>query len=405
MSARSASSAGGGTGGGRAGLTALLLVAAALGMFLLLRATPSAEPFDPRSGGPSGTRGLVLLLERLDADVSLVHTLDANDAADGTRVLVLRADLSDRQTSELTAFARAGGVVVWADPTIDPFSLTDIAGQLPAVDWTPSAEDYNVPIDECSIGALQHLTGVLAPSAFVFRSGGDSQTCFGDDRSSFVVATPYGKGWAVQLGDNEQFTNRFLRYADNAALATALLAPRAGAHVDILLGDGAAPQTSRAEVTEERTLFDLVRPSVWMALAQLAIAFIVFAAAVAIRPGRPVREPEQVPLESSELVVASGRLMQRAGHAQRAGLLLRSDCYRRLCAEHHLSPSTTVDRLDAIIAAQSTVAPGTVTERLLREVYDPTALLRLSNDLHDLELRARRPAPVLVPISSEGADT
>ena len=135
MSARSASSAGGGTGGGRAGLTALLLVVAALGMFLLLRATPSAEPFDPRSGGPSGTRGLVLLLERLDADVSLVHTLDANDAADGTRVLVLRADLSDRQTSELTAFADspAGPVSVSAVITVTPdVLLVQALSPLPA---------------------------------------------------------------------------------------------------------------------------------------------------------------------------------------------------------------------------------------------------------------------------------
>ena len=402
MSARSASGSGQGSGGGRAGLTALLLVIAALGMFLLVRATPSAEPFDPHSGSPSGTRGLVLLLEHLGATVHPVHSLDASDT--GHRVLVLRADLSERQAGELLTYVRNGGVVVWADPTIDPFSTTELAGQLPSVDWNPTAEDFNVPIDECSVAALQHLRGVLAPSAVLLSGGGDSTRCFGDDRGSFVIASPYGRGWAVQLGDNEQFTNRFLRYADNGALATALLAPTPGATIDILLGDGTAPESPRPEVTEQRTLFDLVRPSVWMALAQLAIAFIVFATAVAIRPGRPVREPEQVPLESSELVVANGRLMQRAGHAQRAGLLLRSDCHRRLCAEHHLPPSTTVDRLDAIVCAQSSVAPGAVVELLLREVYDPAALLRLSNDLHDLELRARRPAAILVPTSSEGAD-
>lgn len=402
MSARSVGG-GAGTGGGRAGLTALLLVVAALGMLLLLRANPSAEPFDPRSGSASGTRGLVLLLEKLDADVHLVHSLDVN--ADGRRVLVLRADLSDRQTQEVSEFATLGGIVVWADPAVDPFTDTDVASQLPTVDWAPSAADFNVPRNDCTIGALQHLEGVLSPSGVLLRAGDDATTCFGDDGGSFVVAVPRGEGFVIHLGDNEQFTNRYLRYADNAALATALLAPTDGTRVDILLGDGAVPESPRPEVTEERTLFDLVRPSVWMALAQLAIGFVVFAAAIAIRPGRPVREPEQVPIESSELVVANGRLMQRAGHAQRAGLLLRSDCHRRLCAEHHLPPSTTVDRLDAVVAAQSGVAPGTVVERLLREVYDPAALLRLSNDLHDLERRARRPAPILVPTSSEGADT
>ena len=403
MSARSAGVGSSGTGGGRAGITAVLLVVAALGMFLLLRATPSAEPFDPRSGSSSGTRGLVLVLEKLGAEVHLVHSLD--EGADGRRVLVLRADLSDRQTQQLDAFATSGGIVVWADPAVDPFVETDVASQLPAMDWTPSAEDYNVPLNTCSLQALQHLTGVLSPSGVLLRADARALTCFGDEHGSFVAAVAHGDGFVIHLGDNEQFTNRYLRYADNAALATALLAPTGGARVDILLGDGTAPETPRPEVTEERSLFDLVRPGVWMALAQLAIGFIVFAAAIAIRPGKPVREPEQVPLESSELVVANGRLMQRAGHAQRAGLLLRSDCHRRLCAEHHVPPSTTVDRLDALIAAQSGIAPGVVIERLLREVYDPTALLRLSNDLHDLQLRARRPAAALVPTSSEGADT
>ena len=63
----------------------------------------------------------------------------------------------------------------------------------------------------------------------------------------------------------------------------------------------------------------------------------------AIRPGRPVREPEQVPIAGSELVVATGTLMQRAHHAdERAGWLLRRQPPPR--AVHAVPPAA--DHLD-----------------------------------------------------------
>ena len=388
MSARQAGNGTAGGGGGRAALTALLLVAAALAMMLLARATPDVEPFDPRSGGASGTRGMVLLLEEVGASVRVVSDVPA--ASDGERVVVLRADLSDVQGARLRQFVADGGVVVWADPANDLFTEAGSAGSLPSVDWSPSDTDFNVPLGDCDLAALDHLRGLLAPSGELLNVGGDDVACFGDAQPSitgegaFVVASPHGDGWVVRLGDNEGFTNRWLRYADNGPLATALLAPRPGAKVAVLLGDGRAPATERAEVTEQESLLDLVRPSVWMALAQLAIAFVAVAVAIGVRPGRPVREPAQVPLAGSELVLANGRLMHRAGHADRAAQWLRSEAYRRMCSEHHLPPTTSVEQLDAAIAVHTPALAGRVAEVLSREVYGPDDLLRLSADLHDV---------------------
>ena len=43
-------------------LIVAVVVVVAVIMLLLVRARPEAEPFDPRSSGSLGTRGLVLLL-------------------------------------------------------------------------------------------------------------------------------------------------------------------------------------------------------------------------------------------------------------------------------------------------------------------------------------------------------
>lgn len=382
MSARHAGDGSGGGGGGRAGLTALLLVAVAVGMMLLAKATPSAEPFDPRSEQPSGTRGLMLLLQRQGATVEIVTS--SPPPGDDRRVLVLRANLNDEQRTDLRAFAAAGGVVVWADPSGDLLGSGRASVEIEVEANPQSSLDTNVDLDSCSVSALQHLRGLWVPSGVRFRNRDDVPACFADSTGAFVVAEARGDGWVVRLGDNEPFTNRYLRFADNAALATALLAPQQGAHVSVLLGTGPTVATAQPEITDERSLLDLVRPGVWMALAQLAIAFVVFSVARAIRPGRPVREPEQVPVAGSEFVVATGRLMHRARHAGRAGALLRHNAHRTLCEEHHLPATTSVDALAAAVAARTPVPAGRVAEVLTREVYDPAGLLQLSQDLHSL---------------------
>lgn len=386
-------------GGGRAAITALLLVVAAVGMLLLLRAQPDPEPFDPRSADGSGTRGLVVLLERHAASVDVVRSAPA--AGDGARVLVLEDRLDDSQRRALLAFADAGGVVVVADPAS---SLTGGGQEVSAVSaGVPSfANDdvesqIDVPLDGCDVAALAHLRGLFVRDGVRFR-GITGPSCFRDETGAFVVVHAQGNGLIVQLGDNELFTNGLLRYADNGPLATALLAPTPDSRVDILLGAGAAKSTADLG-SGDRTLSDLVRPGVWMALLQLAIAFVVFAIARAIRPGRPVREPEQVPVAGSELVVATGNLMQRARHAQRAGWLLRGNLYRDLCRRLHLPPTTTVGALDAAVAAHTSLPTGTVATALEREVHDNAGLVELGN-----ALQAIRDAALPGGVESEGVN-
>jgi hypothetical protein len=178
-----------------------------------------------------------------------------------------------------------------------------------------------------------------------------------------VRAAPRGAGIVVTIGDDLLFTNRWLQYGDNAPLATALLAPAAGSAVTILQGNGPR-QGVVPEVGGDERLVDLVRPSVWMGLTQLAVAFIVLAVAVGVRPGRVVDEPVPSPLEGSSLVAAAGNLMQRAGHAERAAQLLRYDVHRRLCARFGVSATAPLTELDHELVRRGLAGPGEVIDAL-----------------------------------------
>lgn len=379
MSPRSATVARG--NGARIVLSALLLVLVAVVMLLLLRARPETEPFDPRSSDPLGARGLVVLLERQGASVEVVRS--APNPGSVARVLVLQDRLNESQRDDLFEFVAAGGVLIMADPHSamlgDLAIAGSIEGQVPSFAGNDLVAHINVPLAGCDIPALAHLRGLFVADGVRFDVSG-SRSCFANDSGAFVVAAEHGDGLIVQLGDNVLFTNSLLRYADNGPLATALLAPDGDARVQMLLGEQAAKTTADIG-SGEKTLFGLLRPSFWMALTQLAIAFVVFAITRSVRPGRPVREPEQVPIAGSELVVATGTLMRRARHVQRAGWLLRGNLYRTLCRRFHLSPTTSIEQLDQIVAANTSVPDGAIRAVLEREVADDADLLELSNSL------------------------
>ena len=157
--------------GGRVGITALLLVVAAVGMLLLLRAQPNPEPFDPRSGDGSGTRGLVVLLEHEGATVDVVRAAPA--VGDPQRVLVLEDRLDDAQRRDLLAFAQGGGVVIVADPAStlagDLGATSTITDELPAFNANDVGSQINVPLDKCDVAALAHLRGVFVRAGVRFQ--------------------------------------------------------------------------------------------------------------------------------------------------------------------------------------------------------------------------------------------
>lgn len=384
---------GGGGHGGRVAVTVLIVVGIAAVMLLVLRARSGTEPLDPESGRPDGTRGMVELLRQHGVTVDVVDAPPA--AGDPARVLILDDRLDDGERAALDEWIRAGGIAVVADvrsPLIADLAATPVhaAGLPPA--QASAVVQANVTRHTCTIGALAALRGVFVRDGMLFEPATGDGRCFADDDGAFVVSQARGDGALVAVGDNEIWTNALLRYADNAPLATALLAPQAGGAVHLLVGTG--PGHGLADVgSGDQTLTDLVRPGVWMALVQFALAFVVFAVARGIRPGRPVDEPLPAPVEGSELVVATGQLMHRAHHAARAGWILRGETYRELCRALGVPTTTQIADLDARAAARGITNPGEVAAALGEDVDAPGALVALARRLADLRERTTEGVP------------
>ncbi len=398
-------------GGGRIAVTALLVLAVAIGMLLLVRARPEPGAFDPRSGGPDGTRALVLLLESQGVSVDVGTTVPQPGTA--TRVLIVADQLGDDQRADVVEFVEAGGVAVVADPRSTLHGATSdvdrsgvgaivVTGAEPGgagIGGDAAAAEANVSRGDCTIPALARLRGVFVPDGVLFPVGPDDVACFArpasgsDPAHAFVILRPLGTGTVVGLGDNQVLTNAFIRYADNSGLGVALLAPTAdqavangSRSVTVVIGDRGAPSPADLGSGEE-TLRDLVRPGVWMALTQLALAFVVLAAARGIRAGKVATEPLTVEIAGSEAVSARATVMQRAGHAARAGRVLRSDLHRELCERLALPRGAAIDAVATAAASASAsgsasaalaIDPQAVIAVLTAEVHDDASLLELS---------------------------
>lgn len=381
-------------------MTALVVIGVAVGMLLLVRSSPDVQSFDPRSSASNGATGAVLLLKHFGASVDI--TARAPQPGADERVLVIADRLNDDQRRDLLGFVDAGGVAVVADPASSlpggasaehgaqtvPGALTP--GVYGGDNQLPADVEANVAIGDCTIGSLDSLRGVYSPKGLLFPVARDQAHCFGDRSNSFVIVRQHGAGVVVGFGDNNVVTNGYLRYADNAGLVTALLAPTAGVRVRIMIGTESKPSVSDVGTGDE-TLLDLVRPGVWMALSQLALAFTVFSFARGVRPGRAVREPLPTPIAGNELVLATSNLMQRAHHHQRAGWLVRGEFYRQLVAHYRTPPDISIDRLSTIVGNRSGVDPGELRSVLQAELADAPgandSLLQLSERIEKLRRR------------------
>jgi hypothetical protein len=338
---------------------AVVAVAVVGSVILFGRQGPGA-PLDPRSTKANGAKALVYLLEQYGTGVDVTTAVPSPGAS--ARVLVLVDHLSARQRDAITDFVRAGGEAVIADPT-SPL----VHGGTAAVEFAAvAALDPGL----CTVTALRAIDAVkVSAGAGSVPVGEGDTSCFGNRDDAYLVVHGEGRGTIVALGGASQWTNDLLDEAANAALATTLLAPAPAGRVAVLRGDGAGG---------EQGLFDLVPNRVWFALGQIGVGFVVLALWRARRLGRVVVEPQPVEIAGSELVVASGRILDRIAQPQRAADVLRRELAHDLATRYGLRGETDVETLDATVSASGRVPPGTVLAVFGETVSDERSLVALA---------------------------
>lgn len=283
---------------------AVALVVVATGA-LLGRPGSDGRPLDPSSTGPGGTRALVELLVHFEASV------DRGMPAAGTdTVLVLEDHLDDSGRQDLLEWVGGGGFAVVADPgsPLVPPTVGDVADRR--------------DVGTCDVEPLASLQAVVGAYVWLLPVDPQEASCFGDGQEAWLVVRRHGKGALALLGGPDPLVNANLGRADNAAVASALLLRGPGTRTRILFDPLPAPG--------DRTLVDLIPERVWLAVAQLVVAFALYVAWRGRRFGRPVPDTSPVELPGSLLVQARGDLYRRNRARARVADELRCDVERQL---------------------------------------------------------------------------
>ncbi|MFA5785798.1 MAG: DUF4350 domain-containing protein [Actinomycetota bacterium] len=335
----------------RVRVVAVLLSLVAIGVAITLVAgNPSGyAPYSPDSPEPAGLKALRLLLEQAGSGLKA-----STEPSSAGIILVPRDDLSSRQRESLLATVRSGSRLV----------LTDLDGKLGetlsvgAVEL--SREQDLTP--QCISPLTQGVEAIeILPETAVYLPLDPrvpASVCFAGGKGAFMIDSPYGSGEIVMLSEPWLLTNEGLGERDNAVLAHNLLAA-AGRAVTLLEGGLIAG-------TGEETLSSIMPRGAKAALLQLLVAFAALAAWRARRLGLPPADPGPVSVPGSEIVLAAGGLLHRAGAAGHAARRIQSDLRRTLKIQLGLPADLPVGDL-ARIAGERTA----LTAADLAAVLDP----------------------------------
>jgi len=367
-----------GTGTDRSSLSRLLpFVLIAVAVVLLGLASRNGrtdgEPLDPRSTGPLGAKGLVLLLERFGADVRIGGGLPA----DGAVAVLLQDALNENETDRLEAWVEDGGTLVVADP-LSSFSPT--RARIPSGIFDPegAGDDPQDGLEpECDLPALAAVRRIEVATAAGLRVARDAVGCFPTAGGAFLVARPSGEGTVVALGGGGPLVNEQLDRADNAVLAVSLMAPRPEGRVVIVepsaLGGG---QQGLTELVSSR-----VKDGLW----QLLVAFVLFALWRARRLGRPVDESQPVQIAGSELVVAVGNLLQQGRRRDAAARMMQASLRRTLSERLGVPPDASATDFASAAAARTGLDAADVAAALDEHPpQDDAALVALACSVESL---------------------
>ncbi len=332
----------------------------------------SHDPLDPRSNDPDGASAAVSLLEGLGAQVTRGDDDDVPGPGDDV-ALVLEDRMDESQREALDRWVSAGGRAVVADPGS------------PLAPRARGGVDHDVlDAGACPLRALREVARVEPGSGAVTLDATAGEGCFAEGGGVWLTARTRGSGTLVVAGSPGPWTNAGLGRADNAVLVAALGAPRGDERVLVV-------RASAGLGAGDRSLVDLVPDGVRRGVVQALVAFALYAAWRAVRLGRPVPETDAVLVAGSELVEATGRLLERAGDPAGAAALLRREARRGAARRMGLPVTSSVGApvpdalLVAEVARRSGIDPATVALALAHEpVSDDAGLLALARAVAEL---------------------
>ncbi|KDN85244.1 DUF4350 domain-containing protein [Kitasatospora cheerisanensis] len=367
---------------------ALLLVGT---MVAGIPGSDSYAPLDPRSGAPGGTRAADQLLQQrgvtsrtATSESELTAALRADDT---TVVLSYPDELPYQELARLAALhrgARSRLVLVAPDqPVLNAFS--------PGISTYYSDADGNTPVEpSCKLPEAVNA-GAAQLGGQSYDPGPSDTGCYphGGTRRSLVSRTT-GTQQVVVVGSARPFTNERLDREGNAALALGLF----GAHRQ-LVWQTPGHNVAATATGGHKTIDELI-PSGWhWAALQLTFAALLAVVWRARRLGPVLSERLPAVVRASETTEGRARLYHRANARGHAAETLRRATRRRAAAALGL-PHTAGDPEPTALTEAAAARLGRPAADLQHLLYGPAptddaALLRLADELDDIEWQVRQP--------------
>ena len=337
---------------------------------------------DPEAVDPAGSKAVVQVLRQQGVAVAIARTTAsaAAEAADGATLLVAIPDLllAD-QVARLKSLP--GDLIL-----VTPGGPQDWSAAIAQRGTAEVRERQPGCVLREAVRAGRADTGGLLYTATA-SPGTEAVLCYTDGGRASVLVVDEGSRRIVVLGSADILTNDRFDATGNAALALNLLG-----RADSLVWYLPVPEAG----AEGPSLGSLVPDGVRFGLIQLALGVVLLALWRARRLGRVVAEPLPVEIRASEAVEGRGRLLRRARATDRAAVALRTATLARLRAPLGLPRPTdsAADRVAVVAAvAARTGRPQADVAALLYggAPADDPALVRLADDLDQLDREVRRP--------------
>ncbi|GAA2125463.1 DUF4350 domain-containing protein [Kitasatospora saccharophila] len=348
-------------------------------------------PLDPRAGDPTGTRAVDQLLRQHGISSRTAsgtdELTDALHAEDTTVVLTYPDELAYQHLAELASITRGDRtrlvLIAPEQPLLNAFAPGVTASSYPTGSYTALSPDCTLP------EAVNAGPAAVDGQSYEGRPG--DTACYPAGSRTTLVSRTRGDQQVIVLGSGDALTNGALGHDGNAALALGLL----GAHPNLVWQtlDRTGRQASDAD--GPRGITDYIPDGWYWGTLQLVVAGLFAVAWRGRRLGPVLTERLPAVVRASETTEGRARLYRRANARGHAAETLRRAARRRTAAALGL-PHASRDPDPTALTEAAAARLGRPAADLQHLLYGPAptddaALLRLADDLDDMEWQVRQP--------------